>query len=457
MAAILIPGGILSLLSATIIGIAVPEIASEFPADAEQVHWVATASLLAAGVSIPISGWASSRFGIRRTWLVALALLTLSSVAVALAPSLPLLIAFRVAQGLGAGALEPVMLTALARAAGPARMGKIMGIAGASMSLGPLIGPLLGGLLVESIGWRWIFAIIAAAAAVIFAASTFALPRDEDGKAALDFIGLLLLSVASVLLLAGLSRAASATGIDGGVWLLLSFGIAVLLVFLWWVRRRGERAIIDPATFQARGFGPGVLIMFLVGTAIYPLLFGLPQFYREAVGLAPIVAGLLIGPYAIGTLTAMPIAGRLSDRIGARPLVILGAILTAVAAALFAMAGAAAPLWWFATLSLLIGLGTGSVGGPTVGATYRALAPEKIPSGSTILFVANQIGGALGIAIFASIIAVASPTGEWNPALGTLPLLLPAAACIAIAFIAIRLDRKSAKELEFLPEATTTR
>ncbi|WP_052663640.1 DHA2 family efflux MFS transporter permease subunit [Psychromicrobium lacuslunae] len=441
IAATLIPGGILSLLSATIIGIAVPEIAADFPADAEQVHWVATAALLAAGVAIPISGWASGRFGIRRTWLVALSLLTVSSVAVALAPSLPLLIVFRIIQGLGAGALEPVMLTALARAAGPARMGRVMGIAGASMSLGPLVGPLLGGLLVESIGWRWIFAIIATAAIVILVASAFILPRDEPGNAALDLLGLLFLSAASVLLLAGLSRAATASGVDGGVWALLGGGIVALLFFVWWLRRRGEQAIIDPSTFRARGFAPGVLIMLLVGAAIYPLLFGLPQFYREAVGLAPVAAGLLIGPYAIGTLTAMPMTGRLSDRIGARPLVVFGAILTALAATLFVLAGAAAPLWWFALLSLLIGLGTGSVGGPTVGATYRALTAEKIPSGSTVLFVSNQIGGALGIAIFAGIITLSSPSGTWTSQLGTLPLVLPVIACLAIALLAIRLDR----------------
>lgn len=439
-AAILVPGGILSLLSATIVGIAVPEIATEFPAEAEQVHWVATAALLAAGVAIPISGWASTRFGIRRTWIVAVSLLAVSSVAVSLAPSLPLLIVFRVLQGLGAGALEPVMLTALARAAGPVRMGRIMGIAGASMSLSPLIGPLLGGMLIESIGWRWIFAIIAAAATLILVASTLTLPRDEAGDAALDLIGLVLLSGSSVLLLAGLSRAASAAGVDGATWTLLLAGAASIVCFIGWLRRRGSGAIIDPSTFRARGFAPGVTIMLLVGTAIYPLLFGLPQFYRDAVGLAPVVAGLLIGPCAIGTLTSMPITGRLSDRIGARPLVLLGAALTAIAAGLFALAGAGAPLWWFAVLSLLIGLGTGSVGGPTVGATYRALTPERIPSGSTVLFVANQIGGALGVAIFAGVVALASADGEWTPELGTIPLLLPAVAALIIVAIATRLD-----------------
>jgi len=439
VAAVVIPGGVLALLSTTVVGVAVPELAAEFPADADQVHWAATAALLAAGIAIPLSGWASLRFGMRRTWLVAVLLFTLGSLAVSLAPSLPALIAFRTLQGLGGGALEPIMLSALATAAGPARMGRVMGAAGAAMSAGPLLGPLVGGVLIESLGWRWIFAAIAAAGAIVLLASWFALPRDDRGRSTLDALGLLLLAGASVLLLAGLSRAASADGLDPAAWGMLAGGLVLALGLIAWVRRRGERAIVDAGTFRAPGFAPGVVVMTLVGAAVYPLFFGLPQFYRDAAGLSPAVAGLLIAPYAIGTLAAMPVTGRLSDRIGARPLVIAGALATLAASIAFAFSGSAAPVWWFAVLSLLIGLGTGSIGGPAVGATYRGLAPEKIPSGSTILFIANQLGGAFGVALFAGIIRTGGTDGAWTQELGTLPMVLPAAACLFIALVALRL------------------
>lgn len=443
IAVVLIAGGVLALVSATIVGIAVPEIVATFPQDAANVHWVATAALLAAGVAIPLSGWSSVRFGVRTTWLIALTVFVVGSVAVALAPSMPLLIVFRVIQGLGAGALEPVMLTALARAAGPARMGRVMGIAGASMSLGPLVGPLLGGVLIESIGWQWIFAAIALAAALVLVASLFVVPRDEPGVAALDVPGLVLLSATSALLLVGLSRAATSSGLDMAAVVLVELGLVALAGFVTWLRRRGTRAIIDLTLFRAPGFVPGVVVMFLLGAAIYPLLFGLPQFYREGLGVTPLVAALLMGPYALGTLTAMPITGWLSDRLGARPLVLIGAVLTAVAAALFGIAGTGAPLWWLIILTLLNGLGVGSIGGPTVGATYRSLSPALIPAGSTVLFVSNQIGGALGIALVAGIIAFANPGGVWDERLGTLPLFLPAAVALVIAVIATRLDRRS--------------
>lgn len=428
-------------MSATIIGIAVPDLTAEFPAAAGSVRWTATAALLAAGVALPLSGWASSRFGMRRTWLVAVLLFTVGSLSVALAPSVPALIAFRALQGLGAGALEPIMLSALARSAGPARMGRVMGAAGAAMSTGPLLGPLIGGLVIGSLGWRWIFVGIAIAAALVLVASWFALPRDgADVRTTFDLTGLVLLAGTSVTLLTGFSRASGGEGVDLVTVATLTLGAVLLVALVLWLRRRGERAIVDARTFGTPGFVPGVVVMTLVGAAIYPLLFGLPQFYRDAVGLPPLAAGALIAPYALGTLAAMPVTGFLSDRIGATRLVLVGASVTFAAGTSFAFAATTAPVWWYIVLSLLIGLGTGSIGGPTVGATYRGLPQEMIPSGSTILFVANQLGGALGVALFAGITRLAGG-GTWTATLGAVPMLLPAVACIGIGVAALRLER----------------
>lgn len=135
----IVPGGVLALLSTTVVGVTVADLTATFPAGAENAHWVATVALLASGIAIPLAGWTSVRFGVRATWLAALAVFALGSAAAALAPAVESLIAARALQGFGGGALEPVMLTALARAAGPARMGRVMGAVGAAMSLGPLL------------------------------------------------------------------------------------------------------------------------------------------------------------------------------------------------------------------------------------------------------------------------------------------------------------------------------
>jgi EmrB/QacA subfamily drug resistance transporter len=446
LAAVVLPGGVLALLSTTVVGVTVDDLRAAFPGQSESVPWVATIALLASGIAIPLTGWTSTRFGLRATWITAVAIFTIGSTAAAIAPNLPTLIAARAVQGFGGGALEPVMLSALARAAGPARMGRVMGATGAAMSLGPLLGPLGGGVIVQTWGWRWVFVTMALAAAVLLVTS-IAVIRDVDrGPALLDLPGLLLLAAGSTLLLAGLARTATESGLDGPALGELAAGALALAALIRRALRRGPRAIVDLSVFRAAGFAPGILVMALLGAAIYPLLFGLPQFYESAAGLSPVVAGLLLVPYAIGQLAAMPATGWLSDRIGPRSLVMGGAAFSALTTGALTVAGVGISPWWFAVLAFALGLGTGSIAGPTVAATYRSLAPERVAAGSTILFLTNQLGGALGIALLSGIIRLGDDAGAWSPAVGTTPLLLPTAAAFAIAVVAARLPGRRRRE-----------
>lgn len=437
-AAVLIPGGVLALLSTTVVGVAVPDMVAEFGAGVDAAQWVTTAYLLAAGVAIPVSGWASVRFGVRTTWLVAIGLFTLGALLAVFATDFGVLTLARVIQGAGGGALEPVMLTALARIAGPERIGRVMGSTAAVMSLGPLAGPALGGVVVDTLGWRWTFVVTAATAALVLLGSLLVLRAGDRHNARLDTPGLVLLAVATTLGLYGLSRGASPEGFDVVALATLAIAAATLVGFVFWARHRGERAIVDLATFTSRGFGPAVSIMALMGAAIYPLFFGLPLFYAGIAGLDATTAGLLMIPYGLGTLIAMPIAGRLSDRIDGRLLVWAGAAIALTGFLILLTTGAQTDLWVFAGLSLTIGVGLGSIGSPTVSTLYRVLPTALVPSGSTILFVVNQLGGALGVAILVLLIGRAG----WTPAVGTTPFWLPVAAMLGIALITARLQSR---------------
>ncbi len=439
-AAVLIPGGVLALLSTTVVGVAVPSMVTEFDSGVDAAQWVTTAYLLAAGVAIPISGWASTRVGVRTAWLIALALFALGSLLAVCAGDFGTLTAARVIQGAGGGALEPVMLTALARIAGPERIGRVMGAAAAVMSLGPLAGPALGGIVVDTLGWRWTFAFTAILAVLILAGSVVVLRAGERDRVRLDVTGLVLLAVATTLGLFGLSRGASAEGFDALTITALAVGAATLLGFVLWARRRGAAAIVDLATFDSHGFGPAVSIMALMGAAIYPLFFGLPLYYTGVVGLDATASGLLMIPYGLGTLVAMPIAGRLSDRIDGRALVWTGAAIALAGFLGLLATGPDASIWQFAGLSLVIGLGLGSIGSPTVSTLYRVLPARLIPSGSTILFVVNQLGGALGVAILVLLIG----NNGWTPTVGTTPFWLPITAMLAIAATTTRLSTRPA-------------
>lgn len=434
-ALVLVPGGLLALLSTTIVGVAVPDIITDLGTEVSSAQWITTVYLLAAGIGIALSGWASVRYGVKPIWLIAISLFTLGASASAIAPSMLTLTGARAFQGIGGGVLEPLMLTALARAAGPAKMGGVMGAVAAVMAIGPLAGPTLGGLGVDTIGWRATFGITAMFGAAVAIGSWLILRREPAQTSRLDFPGLLLIAATTVLALLGLSRAATPAGFDLTAIMELAGGAAALAVFIWSSRRRGAKAIIKLTTFRARGFGPAVFIMAMVGVAIYPLFFGLPQFYQSVVGLTPLTAGLLMIPYGLGNLIAMPIAGKLSDTIGGRRLIWAGSGTTLLGFVLLLLTGPGTPIATFAGVSLLIGLGLGSIGAPTVSSLYRALTPELIPSGSSTLFIVNQLGGSLGVAILTILIGGTT----WTTDVGTTPLWVPVAATLAIALAATRI------------------
>lgn len=437
LAAVLVPGGLLALLNTTITGVAIPDLVADFGTDIATAQWVSTAYMLAAGIAIPLGGWASIRFGMRNTWLVAITLFALGSLASAIAPDVASLSLARVLQGAGGGALEPLMLTVLAQAAGPQRMGRVLGAASAVMSIGPLAGPALGGIAVDTLGWRWIYVLSAAFGALIFARSWFVLERSKPQTSQLDLIGLTLVTTATAAGLFGLTHAASPSGFDILAIAMLALSALALALFIWWGTRRGARAIVDLSAFKAQGFGPAVFIMTMMGAAVFPLFFGLPQFYQGVAGLNALTAGLLMIPYGLGNLVVMPLAGWLSDRFDARRIVWGGASLTLLAFALLLTTGPATPLALFAALSLAIGIGLGAIASPTVSSMYRALPPALVNAGSTILFVVLQLGGALGVAVLVLLMGGTA----WTAAIGTLPFAAPIFAATAIALAGTWLAR----------------
>ncbi|EOM74425.1 MFS transporter [Rhodococcus rhodnii] len=439
-AAVLVPGGALALLAVTFAGVAQAPITTDLDMGAASGHWIATLYLLAAGIGIPLSGWAAIRFGVRATWLVALGTFVLAAAAAAVAPGPAALLVARAFQGLAGGALEPIMLTALARAAGPERMGRVMGSVAAVMAIAPLAGPPLGGVVVDQWGWRAIFALTAAAGAVVLAASFVALTRDARVPARLDLLGLVLLAATSASILFGLSRLGARGGIDAVVALALGAGIAAGAGFVWWARRLGGRAIVDLATFRQSSFRVCVLIMALLGGAIYPLFFGLPQFYQGVAGLDPTTSGLLMIPYGAGTLVAMSFAGRLNDHISARILVPAGAMVSLGGFAGLVGSDAGTSTVVFALTTAVIGLGIGFIGGPTVSTLYRDLPEALVPAGSTTLFVVNQLGGATGVALLAVVLGAGT---AWTADIGTAPLWIPLGATAAIGLLALALPRNA--------------
>ncbi|GAB3923531.1 MDR family MFS transporter [Kribbella albertanoniae] len=400
LAAVLVLGALAPLLDSTIVNVAIHTLGTELRASVATIQWVSTAYLLALAVVIPVTAWASTRFGAKRLWIVALTLFLLGSILSGLAWNAGALIGFRVLQGISAGLMLPTLQTLLMQAAGREQLGRLMAVVTLPALVGPILGPAVGGLVVGHLGWRWIFYVNIPICLAAIALAVRVLPTDGPGTARpLDLTGLLLVSPAVAALIYGLTR----TGPDGG------FGHVDVLVptivgaglLVAYVVRKPRHPLIDLSLFRTRSFAASTALLFLTGAALYGAMFLLPLFYQQERGASVVAAGLLLVPQGLGSLLART-AGGLSDRIGPRPVVLAGVALSVIGTIPFAVPGAA---YWVLAIGLVVrGAGLSAVNLSVMVGAFRDLRPEQIPDASSMTRIVQQLGGAVGAAALAVIL-----------------------------------------------------
>ncbi|MGC0419913.1 DHA2 family efflux MFS transporter permease subunit [Embleya sp. AB8] len=440
--AVVLLGGLLGILNSTMAAVATDTLAATFDTSLDAVGWTSTGFLLAVTATIPFTTWAVDRFGGRRLWLIGLALFVAGSLAAGAAWNIGSLIASRVLQGLGAGLLDPLVLILLARAAGPRRAGRVMGLMGVVLSLGPVLGPIAGGAILENLAWRWMFLLSVPVGLIAFVAARYVLPVDpppsEGGPARvrLDVLGLALLGPGFAALVLALSRTADQGTIAAWQALVpLAVGAALLIGYaVHALSIRSSPPLIDLRLFAGRGFTASVLIMGLGGLANFAALFALPLYYQQSHGHGVLAAGLLMAPAGLGGAIAMPLAGALSDRLGTRGLAAGGAIVAALSALVFTRVGADTTELWPVLAAFTLGLGMGSFSAPTMGSLYRTLPGPMVAQGSSVLYMLNQLGAALGVALVTLILQTAG-----DPITGFHLIFGFAAAVLVVVLAAIPL------------------
>ena len=208
VAAVVVVGVIMSILDTTIVNVALETLSRELDAPLSTIQWVATGYLLALAIVIPLTGWMTERFGSKKIWMVSVALFGVGSALCGLAWSAESLIFFRVLQGIGGGMIMPTGMALLAQTAGVGRVGRVMSVIGVPMLLGPILGPVIGGLIVDSVSWRWIFYVNVPIAilALVLAARLLKADAGRADAGRLDWLGLALLSPGLAAIVFGLSR-----------------------------------------------------------------------------------------------------------------------------------------------------------------------------------------------------------------------------------------------------------
>jgi EmrB/QacA subfamily drug resistance transporter len=403
---VVVLGAIMTVLDLTIVNVAVPTIGRELRTSISTIQWVLTAYMLAFASVIPLAGWASERFGAKRVWLASLLLFILGSVLAGSAWSIGALIGFRVVQGLGAGMILPVGQTLLAQAAGPERMGRVMAVIGVPMMLGPILGNVIGGWIVDQVSWRWIFFInLPVGAAALFAAHRLLPEAKPRLGERLDLRGLILLSPGIALFLYGMSEAGNRGGFGNARTIVAgSVGLALVALFVWHALRRGKTALIDLSLFRRRGFAAAAALNLLLILALFGSLLLLPLYYQLVRHESPLHTGLLLVPQGVGAALAMPLAGRLTDRIGARVVVSVGIVLATLGMLAYTQVGADTSYAYLAAALLVAGLGIGSTIMPAMAAAFQTLAHEEVPRGTSALNAIQRIAGAIGTAVLAIVL-----------------------------------------------------
>jgi len=344
MRAVLVPlitiiiGVFMVVLDATAVNVALPKLVLDFHAPLNTVQWVVTGYALAQAAVIPLAGWLSDRFGAKPLFLISIALFTAGSVLCATAQDSGMLITFRVLQGLGGGFVLPVAMAYVYRISPPERVGAVMGLMGIPILFAPAIGPVLGGWLVQYASWRWLFLLNLPVGIVGLIIGYLSLPAlQRQAVAALDRFGAVLGPLAFAALSYGVSQGATSWTSNQTIGGLIVGGLA-LIAFIA-VELRTPNPLLELRVFGSIDFSFAIVVQWVGQFALFGALFLVPFFLQQVRGFGAFDTGLAMLPQAIAAAVVMPIGGTLFDRIGARPLVIVGLAMVAVATYLLAQVG----------------------------------------------------------------------------------------------------------------------
>jgi EmrB/QacA subfamily drug resistance transporter len=411
-------GTMASIMSSTIINVAVPDMSRFFGLGQDRLQWVSSGFMVAMTVSMLTTPWLLSRYGYRKTYSWAMLLLLAGGMAGGLSSHFNLVLVARVAEGLAAGVVQPIPAIIILRAFASNEQGRASGIFGMGVVLAPAIGPSVGGLLVDWFGWRsTFFMVVPFCLASLYMAQRFipaVNPGDASanaaGKATLDWRGLVLATVATLCLLNGMVTLQS-----GGVArsaLLLGASITALVVFVKWQRRlshthRGpheQAPLMNLALFNHRQFAMGSIVAFIYGTALFGSTYLLPVYLQMGLGLSASYVGTMLLPAGAVLAITIAIVGRLADRQPAHLLVSVGLTLLALGFALMVTVDLQTSIWVIVAWAIVGRIGLGFILPSLNLGSMRGLPSHLIPQGSSVINFVRMVGGATGVSLCAIVL-----------------------------------------------------
>ena len=467
ISAVVIVGSIMSILDTTIVNVALATLGSRLHSPIAQIQWAVTGYMLALAAVIPITGWAARRFGAKQVYLVSLVLFTAGSALCGVATSATELVVFRAVQGVGGGMILPIGQLMMADAAGPKRMGRVMSIVAVPAMLAPILGPTIGGLILDNASWRWIFYVNLPIGAIAVLAALRILPWVKPGAAErLDVRGLALMAAGLPLLTYGLAEIGTTGSFTAakvvipcvaGVTLIAAFAVHALRVPL---------PLLNLRLYRRPTFASASFAMFCLGAALFGGMILLPLYWQGIRHETVVDTGLLTAPMGLGMALVMPLAGKLADKWGGGPLALFGVIVTTIATIPFGLIGAHTSITWLSFAMLLRGAGIGFAFMPAMAAAFASLQRSELAHATPQLNVLQRVGGSIGTAVLAVVLqraltgvhtlggeASAYGTAFWASAGLTALAILPCIILVRAERAARAKDNDSGASPEALAEA----
>jgi DHA2 family lincomycin resistance protein-like MFS transporter len=411
--ALLVGSAFVMILNETIMSVALPALIADLEVIVSTAQWLTSGFLLTMAVVIPITGFLLQRFPPRRVYLVSMLLFTAGTLVSALAPGFPVLLAGRIVQAAGTAVMVPLLMTTVLRLVPVERRGATMGTITIVIAVAPAVGPTLSGVILSSLGWRWMFWIVLPITLVALAAGVRWLHVAADVRPVpLDLISVALSALGFGGLVFGLSSVGEAARGHALVtpWLPTVIGLIALTVFVTRQLRlqRAGNALLDLRPFAHRPFVLAMVLVVLSMMSLFGVLILLPLYLQDVLRVSAFVTGLAVLPGGLAMGLLGPVVGRLYDRLGPRRLVIPGAVVLTGALWAFTTLGAGSPLWAIIAFHVVLVLGISLMLTPLMTDALGRLPGQLDSHGSAIMATLQQVAGAAGTALFITVMAVAS-------------------------------------------------
>jgi len=401
-------GAIAPMLDSTMVNIAINKLTKDFNTTLDIIQWSITGYVLALAIAVPISGWLMNKFNGKKVFVGAVIAFGVISILAGISWDISSFIFFRLLQGFSAGIITPLMSTLLVKTAGPENLGRVMAIVSTPMIFGPILGPVIGGLIVQGASWHWIFfinvIIVSIAAPFMMKTIPDFKPFNKDSK--LDIFGITVLSIMSASMIYGITRATDHASFNNGQTILwVGIGFVLAVIYLIYNRIRKNQTVLPMNLFLRKNFLAASSGLFLANIAVMGPMLILPLFFQNFRHFTSSEAALALVPQGVGMLVTRPMIGKMIDKIGAKYVVIVSLMLSLIGTIPLIFVTDKTNMIWISILLFIRGTSFGGIMLPLTSDAYTGLDSKQLPEAGVGINIIENLGSSFGSAAIATIVA----------------------------------------------------